>query len=137
MALGRKTGGRQQGTPNKRTQEVSERLAELGCDPIEGMALIAMDESNSPELRGRMFAELAAYVAAKRRAVEVTSPVEAEPTKEVILLAEALSPGELLDLHQKLEAFAARKALAGAVDEAGEPVPPMLVIASPTSQRQQ
>jgi len=131
MALGRKTGGRQKGTPNKRTEEVSERLVELGCDPIEGMALIAMDESNSPELRGRMFAELASYVAAKRRAVEVTSPAEAEPTKEVILLAEALSLGELLDLHQKLEAFAARKALAGAVDETGEPVPPMLVIASP------
>ena len=70
MALGRKTGGRVAGTPNKRTQDVIERLATLGCDPIEGMARIAMDESNAPELRGRMFAELAQYVAPKRKAVE-------------------------------------------------------------------
>ena len=70
MALGRKTGGRVAGTPNKRTIEVMERLEALGCDPIEGMAKIAMDEANPPELRGRMFAELAGYVAPKRKAVE-------------------------------------------------------------------
>jgi len=70
MALGRKTGGRVAGTPNKRTAEVMGRLEALGCDPIEGMARIAMDESNVPELRGRMFAELAQYVTSKRKAVE-------------------------------------------------------------------
>ncbi|UCG98461.1 MAG: hypothetical protein JSW31_04995, partial [Burkholderiales bacterium] len=58
------------GTPNKRTAEVMARLEVLGCDPIEGMARIAMDEANPPELRGRMFAELAQYVAPKRKAVE-------------------------------------------------------------------
>lgn len=71
MALGKKTGGRVAGTPNRRTVEVQERLRELDCDPIEGMARIAMDERNAPELRGRMFAELAAYLAPKRRAIEV------------------------------------------------------------------
>lgn len=70
MAEGRKTGGRQKGTPNKATQEVMGRLAELGCDPIEGMARLAMDAANPPELRGRMFAELAQYVAPKRKAIE-------------------------------------------------------------------
>ena len=40
MALGRKTGGRVAGTPNKRTVEVIERLESLGCDPIAGMAKI-------------------------------------------------------------------------------------------------
>jgi len=70
MALGRKTGGRVAGTPNKRTQDVIERLESLGCDPIEGMAKIAMNEANPPELRGRMYAELAGYVAPKRKAVE-------------------------------------------------------------------
>ena len=70
MELGRKTGGRVAGTPNKRTQDVIERLALLGCNPIEGMARIAMDEANSPELRGRMYAELAQYVAPNRKAVE-------------------------------------------------------------------
>jgi hypothetical protein len=70
MALGRKTGGRTAGTPNKRTVEVAERLTALGCDPIEGMARLAMDESNSADLRGRMFSELAQYVAPKRKAIE-------------------------------------------------------------------
>jgi hypothetical protein len=70
MALGKKTGGRVAGTPNRRTQDVIERLAALNCDPIEGMAKIAMDEANAPELRGRMFAELAQYVAPKRRAID-------------------------------------------------------------------
>ena len=51
-------GGRQKGTPNKRTQDVIGLLEALGCDPIEGMARIAMDENNAPELRGRMYAEL-------------------------------------------------------------------------------
>jgi hypothetical protein len=73
MAIGKKTGGRQAGTPNRRTVEVQSRLQELGCDPIEGMALIAMDAANSPELRGRMFAELAQYVAPKRRAMDLSS----------------------------------------------------------------
>ena len=82
MALGRKTGGRVAGTPNKRTRDVIERLAALNCDPIAGMARIAMDESNSPELRGRMFSELAQYVAPKRKAVEHSA---SEGSGEVII----------------------------------------------------
>jgi hypothetical protein len=72
MALGKKTGGRVKGTPNRRTADVIERLERLGCDPIEGLALIAMDTTNPPELRGRMYAELAQYVAPKRRALDVS-----------------------------------------------------------------
>jgi hypothetical protein len=49
---------------------VAEKLAALDCDPIEGMAQIAMDTANPPQLRARMYAELAAYVAPKRKAVE-------------------------------------------------------------------
>ena len=59
--------------PNKRTLEISARLAELSCDPIEGMARLAMDSKNTPELRGRMFSELAQYVYPKRKAVEVSA----------------------------------------------------------------
>lgn len=71
----RKTGGRTKGTPNKRTQDIQQRLEELGCDPIEGMALIAMNVTYEPELRGRMFAELAQYVAPKRKALEIAAEV--------------------------------------------------------------
>lgn len=70
MARGRKTGGRTAETPIKRTAEVEERLSALGYDPIEGMASIAMDAANPPELCGRMFSELAQYVAPKRKTVE-------------------------------------------------------------------
>ena len=65
--------GRKKGTLNRLTKEAGERLAELRCDPIEGLARIAADRSNSPELRGRMYAELAQYVYRKRRAVESRS----------------------------------------------------------------
>ena len=51
MAHGKKTGGRMRGTPNRRTQEIIEKLEELGCDPVEGMAKLAADENNSAELR--------------------------------------------------------------------------------------
>lgn len=71
MALGKKTGGRQRGTPNRRTQDVRLILERLGCDPIEGMARIAMDPQNPVEVRARMFAELAGYVAPKRKALEM------------------------------------------------------------------
>ncbi len=67
---GAKTGGRKKGTPNRKTQAVIDKLADLDCDPIEGMAKIAADEKNSPELRGRMFSELAQYIAPKRKAIE-------------------------------------------------------------------
>lgn len=70
MALGRKTGGRTTGTPNKRTLDVIERLNQLGCDPIEGMAKIALDPQTPVELRARMFSDLAQYVAPKRRAID-------------------------------------------------------------------
>jgi hypothetical protein len=73
---GQKTGGRQKGTRNKRTQDVIDRLEALGCDPIEGMARLAMDKSNSPELRGRMFAELAQFVAPKLKAIEHSGGLE-------------------------------------------------------------
>jgi hypothetical protein len=71
MANGFKTGGRLKDTPNKVTRDVIERLTELSCDPIEGMAGIAADPKSSPELRGRMYAELAQYVYPKRKAIEV------------------------------------------------------------------
>ena len=71
-APGERRGGRKKGTPNKRTTEVAERLAALGCCPIEGMARLAMDQANAPELRGRMYSELAGFIAPKRRAVEHT-----------------------------------------------------------------
>ncbi|MDX1453487.1 MAG: hypothetical protein R3183_13085 [Oleiphilaceae bacterium] len=82
----RKGAGRPKGTPNKRSQEVAEKIKAMGCDPIEGMARIAMqaedeaaiqerfqDKKDALTLAGNMYKELAQYVAPKRRAVEVSS----------------------------------------------------------------
>ena len=41
---GERRGGRQKGTPNKKTAAIAERLERLGCDPIEGMAKIALGD---------------------------------------------------------------------------------------------
>ena len=78
MATGRKTGGRAKGVPNRATRDLTEILAGMNCEPIAGMATIAMDNSNSPELRGRMLSELAGYLYPKRKAVE-HSGVNGEP----------------------------------------------------------
>lgn len=68
---GAKTGGgSRKGIPNKIKVDVAEQLAALNCDPIEGMARIAIDPKNSIDLRAKMYAELAQYVSPKRKAVE-------------------------------------------------------------------
>ena len=79
---GLKTGGRQLGTPNRRTADIQRQLAELNCDPIAGMATIAMDATVPITIRASMFKELAQYVAPKRRSIEVADvdggPVETQ-----------------------------------------------------------
>jgi hypothetical protein len=69
-----KTGGRVRGTPNKTTQSVTEKLHELGCDPIEGLAAIAMNTNTAPKLKFRCYSELAQYAYPKRKAVDVSVP---------------------------------------------------------------
>lgn len=44
MPAGKKTGGRVAGTPNRQTVDIMAKLAKLKCDPIIGMARIAMGD---------------------------------------------------------------------------------------------
>jgi hypothetical protein len=67
-----KSGGRVKGTPNKATQDVAEKLAALGCDPLAGLATIAMDGKNSAELRARSYSDLLHYLYPKRKRVDIT-----------------------------------------------------------------
>jgi hypothetical protein len=67
---GEKRGGRQKGTPNKKTLGVTEKLEALACDPIEGIARTAMDETQPMALRTSIYRELAQYVTPKRKALE-------------------------------------------------------------------
>ena len=77
---GNNGNGRKKGTPNKNTQSVMDKLSELNCDPIEGMAKIASKAMEDGEfiLAGTMFRELAQYVAPKRKSVEMNTHVSFE-----------------------------------------------------------
>ena len=71
MAIGIKTGGRLSGTPNKRTQDLQQRLESLGVDPVMGLAAIANDDAAPLELRARVQIELLSYLFPKRKALDV------------------------------------------------------------------
>ena len=79
---GERRGGRTAGTPNKRTVELVERLAELACDPVEGLVRIANDPATDAALRARVYADLLPYLYPKRKSVEVSgqdaAPLRAE-----------------------------------------------------------
>lgn len=60
--------GRKKGSGNRAT--VTAICERLKCDPIAGMARIAMNTKNDVSLRGRMYAELAKYLHPQKRAVE-------------------------------------------------------------------
>ena len=66
-----KTGGRVPGTPNKQTDALIRKLHALGCDPLEGLALIALDPQTDVALKVRCFAELAQYIYPKRKAIDL------------------------------------------------------------------
>src|SRR3954452_20908708 len=71
--------GRPLGSRNRRSLAVEEKLAELGCDPISAMALLATDETVAIELRIKLYCELAGYVAPKLKAIEHTGDVVTRP----------------------------------------------------------
>ena len=74
MAYGKKTGGRQKGTPNKDTKALQDRIASKypGWDPVEAMAEIARDEQNDVMVRLAALKEIAQYIHPKRKAIEHT-----------------------------------------------------------------
>ena len=75
MARGTKTGGGlRTGSKNIDRLSIEAKLAALGCDPIEGLARIAIDESIEMGLRVKCYSELAGYIAPKRKAVEHSGP---------------------------------------------------------------
>ena len=69
-----KTGGRKKGTKNKKSQAVQDKLDEMNCDPIEGMAKIANDAIavGDVKLAFDAYKELAQYVTPKLKSIEHT-----------------------------------------------------------------
>lgn len=79
MAVGRKTGGRKKGTPNKDKDELLKLIEESGCDhPLQGLGRIAYLAFRDGDyaLAKDCYKELAQYVAPKRKAIEHSGQVE-------------------------------------------------------------
>ena len=72
MATGKKTGGRQKGTPNANKQELVELLNEHypGYNPVVQMAGIAQDETVEMVLRVQCAKEIAGYIFPKLKSIE-------------------------------------------------------------------
>jgi hypothetical protein len=84
----RQGAGRPKGSLGEKTKAVQAKLEELGCDPIEALANISMDTSNTPELRFQANKELAQYVAPKRKAIEMDANLDGGLKVNVVQFAE-------------------------------------------------
>lgn len=91
-----KTGGRRRGTPNKATFDVAAKLARLRCDPIEGLARIAMNPKTPVETRVRCYSELLPYLYPKRKSVDDSSQAPRECNYRTI---HETVPWELKEAH--------------------------------------
>ncbi len=85
----KKHGGRKKGSGLNET--VREILAKLDCNPVEGLASIAMDPDNKKELQARAYSYLMEYVWPKRKSVEFTGvdggPIEVNVSAREQLLS--------------------------------------------------
>lgn len=70
---GKKTGGRLPGTPNKKSLEIRDLVAEKypGYHPVLALAEIATDPANEVSIRLQANKEVAKYVAPQLKAVEI------------------------------------------------------------------
>ncbi|MGH8503840.1 MAG: hypothetical protein ACREVE_15520 [Gammaproteobacteria bacterium] len=68
---------------------MTETLEALGCDPIAGMAHIAMDKTVDLSIRAQMYKELAQYVAPKRKSLDMQADVNMAPPRFIIDLSAA------------------------------------------------
>ena len=71
----KKAGGRQKGTPNKKSQDLIQRCEDFGFDPFEALLSMARD-SEDELLRFNAVKELCQYLFPKRKALEVSGPGE-------------------------------------------------------------
>ena len=84
----RQGAGRPKGSLGEKTKAVQAKLEELGGDPIEALANISMDNSNTPELRFQANKELAQYVAPKRKAIEMDANLDGGLKVNLVQFAE-------------------------------------------------
>ena len=82
MAKGRKTGGRQKGTRNRRTQALMVAVADSGITPLDYMLSVLRVQSASKEDRQWAAQHAAPYVHARLAAVEHSGEIKGDPLRE-------------------------------------------------------
>jgi multidrug resistance efflux pump len=79
---GNKTGGRKSGTPNKKSKILTDRLAELGFDPLEE-AVSSIRQIEDPHHRATLSIKLLDFNFPRLKSIEQSSMViEAEDCEE-------------------------------------------------------
>lgn len=86
MAKGIKTGGRQKGTPNKKTVALVEEIAATGETPLQYMLRVMRDTTVDHERRDKMAIAAAQYCHSRLAATELVGkdggPVVVQFSKE-------------------------------------------------------
>lgn len=81
--------GRKKGVPNKKTQEVLEKIAESGLTPLEYMLQVMRDEGEDSHRRLSAAQAAAPYVHAKLSSIEVSgkdgNAIQVEQVRRVIV----------------------------------------------------
>jgi hypothetical protein len=70
MAIGKKTGGRQKGTPNKASAALANEIAASGLTPLDYMLDVLRDENADPKDRMWAAEKAAPYVHPKLATIE-------------------------------------------------------------------
>ena len=79
---GNKTGGRQKGTPNKRTTDLLERLGNY--NPLDALLAISQDEDTPLEIQVKINLDLMNYVYPKRKSVEFNDKIDVSLSEKSI-----------------------------------------------------
>ncbi len=84
-----KTGGRQKGTPNKRTAATLEAIAASGMTPLEYLIAVMRDEANDQATRIDAAKAAAPYCHAKLASIEHSGPDGSALVVKIVRFSEA------------------------------------------------
>ena len=71
---GNKTGGRQKGTPNKKTADLLERLGNY--NPVDALLTISQDENTPLDIQVKINLDLMNYIYPKRKSVDFNDKID-------------------------------------------------------------
>lgn len=86
MALGKKTGGRRKGTPNKGVIKPYKRPAPEGMSPLDYLLSVMRSTAEATDLRVGAAKAAAPYMHRALKAIEVSGP-EGGPIEQKVILS--------------------------------------------------